>query len=124
MTGPGLTARISASISHFVDTTFRPCPVCENLDFEPLRHIYVQVPIELRPNCQGCSILLQALQIQAPAALLPWRGLKGDLNTIISIWRADGRGPLKVRDTRNEFPEFRILSDPYVSSPTITYMGS
>jgi hypothetical protein len=114
MTACSIPVGIFASVSHFLNTTFRPCPVCENLDFRPFHHIYIEVPDELRPSCPGCSILLQSIQIQAPVVLSPSRGLTG--SHTISIWRADDRGPIRVTHTSYRFPVFQIFSDPYVSS--------
>ena len=111
----GLPARVSFSVSHFFDTTFRPCHVCENLDFDGPRNVPIKLTA-LRPNCRGCSILLQAFQLQAPVGLSPSRASHD-----FWIWRAEKRGPLSLRDSIARFPEFQIFTDPY--APYFTSLG-
>ncbi len=102
----GLPARVSASVSHFFDTTFRPCPICENLDFGGLRNLPIKLTA-LRPGCRGCSIILQAFQLQAPIALSLSRA-----SHHFWIWRVEKRAPLSLRDSIARFPEFQIFTDP------------
>ncbi len=102
--------RVSSSLAHFFDTTFRPCPVCENLDFAGPRNVSIKLTA-LRPGCRGCSIILQAFQTQAPVALSPSRASHD-----FRIWRAEKGGPLSLRDSISRFPEFQIFADPYAPS--------
>lgn len=106
--GDNRVARLSASISHFLRATFRPCPVCENLDFEGPRSIIV-IPDELRPGCPGCCIVRQALQFQVPAGLFSLTAIDRFI-----VRRGKARGPLTVRPTLSQFPEVQIFADPYV----------
>jgi hypothetical protein len=105
----GLPARISASVYYFLDKTFRPCPACQNLELSS----YELVPIkltELRSTCRGCSLVLQAVQIQVPGMLPP----AGGVHTI-SISTSNSRGTIRVNGvdavTDKSF-EFQLYSDP------------